>query len=214
MKNNGFKEVEIVYNDESYDTLMRFVSYYNQKKNIISIAKNNRGKKILEVGKGNGFLSDYLKKRGFDIKTFDYNKNVKPDFFGDIKKIENIIDEKFDIITCFEVLEHIKYEDVENVIKQFSQMTNEYLLISVPQCRLFFTLWIDVSVLHNHSFSFNIPIPLKHKFDGEHYWELGKKGYSVKAFRVLLKKYFDLEQEDVHPLNTYHRSFILKKKKI
>lgn len=212
MKINYSKKRKNIFESESYDTLMRFISYYNQKKITIDVIKNDTEKKILEVGKGNGFLSEYLKKRLFNVKTFDNDKSVSPDFIGDIKKIKKVVNKKFDLIACFEVLEHIKYSEVDAVLEQFSFITNDYVIISVPQCRLFFTLWADMNVFHNHSFSFNIPVPLKHVYDGEHYWELGKKDYSIRNFRKLLGKYFFLEKEFVHPLDTYHRFFILRKK--
>ncbi len=202
-----------IYEDEFYDSLSRFVSYYNQKKIIIDIAKKDKEHtKILEVGKGNGLISEYLKQRGYDIKTFDNTDELNPDYIGDITHIQDVVEDKFDIISCFEVLEHIRYRDVENVLKQFSEITENYLLVSLPQYRFSFTLWAEVSFLPKYVLYFDIPfLKKKHKFDGAHYWELGKEGYSLKDFRILLSKFFYLEREFTHPLNAYHRFFILKK---
>ena len=69
-----------------------------------------------------------------------------------------------------------------------------------------------ISVLGFFKKYLRLPFPRKHIFDGEHYWELGKKGYSVSNFKKVLLKFFLIEKEFTDPLDTYHHFFILKKK--
>ena len=61
--------------------------------------------------------------------------------------------------------------------------------------------------------SVKIPFPRKHKFDGEHDWEIGKKGYSLSKIRKILSKYFIVEKEFYPPENMWHYFFILNVKK-
>jgi len=161
------------YVGSNYDSRERFISYFNQKEAVINALENNSCT-VLEVGKGNGFLSDYLKKRNYFIETFDFAEDLKPDYLGDITQIARVVGKKFDVVACFEILEHIKYIDVESTVKQLSSITNKYLLISVPHSSLYLSFWFKINIFKPFSKKINIPFPIKHVFDGEHDWELGK----------------------------------------
>jgi SAM-dependent methyltransferase len=200
------------YKDNLYETPERFISYFNQQKTILDLVKKlNKPSKILEIGKGTGILSWYLKNRGLEVKTFDLADDLSPDYVGDVREISKIISESFDIICAFEILEHIPYKDLDNVFQQFHDLSREYVVISVPQARLYFSFWFKLTKLIPFSAYISLPFPVKHNFDGQHYWELGKAGFSKNSFKNKLKIFFDIESEFVSPLNPYHRIFVLKK---
>lgn len=51
-----------------------------------------------------------------------------------------------------------------------------------------------------------------HKFDGEHYWEIGKTGYPLdRITNNIKKKGFNIERTYRIFENLYHRFFILMK---
>jgi len=51
-------------------------------------------------------------------------------------------------------------------------------------------------------------------FDGQHYWEIGKAGYSLnKIINEIQKTGFKVEKTYRIFENPYHRFFILKKRK-
>ena len=51
-----------------------------------------------------------------------------------------------------------------------------------------------------------------HKFDGEHYWEIGKADYPLnKIIKDIEKAGFKIEKKYRVFEHTYHRFFILKK---
>ena len=197
------------YGSSSHDNLERFISYFNQKKLVTEACKGIDNASILEIGKGNGFLYNYLKNNRYNIKSFDIAEDLNPDYVGDILELEKTVNAKFDIVCCFEVLEHIRYEDLPNILGQMSRVANKKVIISVPQSWLYLSFWIKLPIFRPLMAYLNIPLPLTHKFNGEHYWELGKKGYSLNNFRKLLKNKFSIEDEFTHPLDTYHRYFVL-----
>lgn len=62
------------------------------------------------------------------------------------------------------------------------------------------------------SFSLKIPFPKRHVFNGEHYWEIGKRGYPARRIRAALAKHFAIRKEYVPYEDQYHRFFVLEKK--
>lgn len=200
------------YQIGGYDSESRFLSYFIQKDLVRKSAEEFNTPRILEIGKGNGFLSEYLARNGFTIKTMDIDPDLKPDYVGDINLIQDIVKERFDIIACFEVLEHIRYDNIPSIFQKLASMNPKYIIISVPQARLYLSFWVKMNLFRPFQKYFSIPFPVKHNFDGEHYWELGKRGYSLKNFRAILTKEFAIQKEFTNPLDPYHRFFVLLNK--
>lgn len=66
------------------------------------------------------------------------------------------------------------------------------------------------------SFRQLIQMPLRHRrvhyFDGQHYWEIGKVGYSLKTVINDIREVgFEVEKTYRVFENQYHRFFILKR---
>ena len=89
-----------------YDTKERFISYWHQISEVITINLAP----ILEIGIGNAFVANYLKQRGIDITTMDIDERLKPDRVGSVLSIP-FPDGVFKVVICFEVLEHLAYVD-------------------------------------------------------------------------------------------------------
>jgi len=210
------KQVDKEHYHSTYDSLERFVSYYNQKKLVLEaiekIDSHKSNIKILEIGRGTGFLSSYLKSFDLNIKTLDIAADLKPDYVGNLLNAESLPKEKFEIVCCFEVLEHIKFEDIGKALENLKRLNDGYVIISVPQIRLYSSIWIKLPLLKSKGFSISLPFPLQHIFDGEHYWELGKKNYDRKKFKKLLQELFYIIDGFTHPLDPYHRFFVLTSK--
>jgi hypothetical protein len=61
-------------------------------------------------------------------------------------------------------------------------------------------------------FSISLFLP-KHRFDGQHYWEIGRLGYSLTKIRQILSHStgMDLVRDYLIVENPYHHVFVLKK---
>jgi len=198
------------YFDASYDTKERFISYWHQINEIIAL----KCEKILEIGVGSGFVSKYLKERGVDIVTLDVDERLKPDYTGSVLNMP-FPDDSFDIVACYEVLEHLPYESVPRAFSEISRVSKQYAIFSLPDANKCYRLYLKIPKLVE--FKKLIPIPNIrkpiHKFDGQHYWEIGKAGYPlariVKDAQIhgllLIKTYRVYEWP-------YHRFFVLKKR--
>lgn len=173
------------YANLTYDTKERFISYWHQIKEV----KESGGKHVLEVGVGNGFVSNYLRNSGLNVTTFDIDERLNPDVVGSILEMP-FKENEFDTVTCFEVLEHLPFKDVPKALSELKFIASKKVIISIPDRTLTYKFLVKLPILKLKSLMISIPklLSKKHSFDGQHYWELGKKGYPVSGFKELLVK--------------------------
>ena len=198
---------------EKYDSVYRFISYYQQ---IESIAKTKPAT-ILEIGVGNKTVSNYLKQFGYAVTTCDFDKELKPDVVGDIRKLP-FADNSFDTVAACEILEHLPFSDFEKALSELKRVSKKHVVLSFPYSCAYVESIVKISVpffqkqLH---FSLKLPyffitVQINEK-NKEHYWEMGTRGYSKRDMRKVIRKYFVISHE-FHPmLNSYHYFYILKK---
>lgn len=54
--------------------------------------------------------------------------------------------------------------------------------------------------------------PIKHAFDGQHYWEIGKAGYGLNRVKnIILKSGFKIKKDYIAFEFPYHHFFVLEK---
>lgn len=202
------------YFGSEYLTPNRFMSYYYQ----ILLTMESQPQEILEIGIGNKLLSSYLKNSGLNVKTYDINSALSPDITGDITDIP-LENNSFDTIVAFEVLEHLEWEQSLQAISELARVSSRKVIISVPYYSVTFELILKLplnQLLFKKSFlDFFIRIPLtffKTQMKcPEHFWEIGRKGYSLKRFRNVLSQKFIIEKEVRPMMNPGHYFFILQK---
>jgi ubiquinone/menaquinone biosynthesis C-methylase UbiE len=201
------------YKKSSYNTLYRFVSYYYQIKSIFDLNPNS----VLEIGIGSNLVSNYLKQNNISVKTCDVKKELSPDIICDIRGI-SLPDNSYDLVCAYEVLEHIPFNDFIKSIKEMKRVSKKHVIFSVPYSspyiHLLFTLPYLSRVIKKKYLGllFRLPIYKKHKFNGEHYWELGKRGYPIKRIRQIIKSCDLRINKEFSPLfNKNHYFFILEK---
>lgn len=101
------------------------------------------GKKLLDVGCGNGAFLSFAEKMGYDVTGLDFNRysiEAGKQAFGLEKLYSCTVEdfalkfpsEKFDVITCFEVLEHLdKPNQFMQTLKGLLK-SQGYIAMSVP----------------------------------------------------------------------------------
>lgn len=194
----------------AYDTKRRFCSYWHQIQESIAL----KPERMLEIGIGNSFVSRYLKERGLNIVTLDFNKQLIPDIAGSILNLP-FVAESFDLVTCFQVIEHLPFNDLPQALSEMFRVSKVFALLStidrsrVLCCRLSVPLIGEIQRL--------IPLPNlvkpRHKF-GRHYWEIGEDGYSLNRIKKEIKTTgFETVRTYRVFENPNHRFFILRKKR-
>ncbi len=204
---------DIYFSDDYFDKYQLF-SLSEQINLLYKYSKFIENPKILEVGKGNGFVSDFFKKANFDFKTFDINENLNPDIVGNILELDTLIDFKPDLILCSEVLEHIEFDFFEKSLQILSLVSNKYIIITLPEFKKFFGLNMQIRIPKLKVFS----IPLFMKTRGNkvlgsgHFWEIDyDKNSKRENIEKIIKKYFTIIEKDKFHTSPYHNFYVLEK---
>ncbi len=201
------------YFRKKYDDLGRFISYFYQ----VDLLTDTDAKTVLEIGKGNGTFSDYLKKFGYQVTTCDFDKDLNPDVVADVRKMP-LADNSFDAVTAFEILEHLPFEDFPKALAELKRVSKKHVVISLPYRSTGFEFvfkFPGVRTLFRKLFlNFFIRIPLKFggiKVSGQHYWEIDLWNFRLSKVRAEIAKHFRIVKEVRPVMNHYHYFFVLEK---
>lgn len=197
------------YFNQEYDNKNRFISYWHQINEIFKLPHET----VLEIGIGNGFVSKYLRERGVNIVTLDIDKRLKPDIVGSVLDIPFQAN-SFQIVACYELLEHLPYRDTAKALSEISRVSKQYIILSLPDVNIVYRIYIHIPKIGEIKKLIPLPRIKKpiHRFDGEHYWEIGKAGYPLKRIIGDMQKH-GLKLERTYRVYEmpYHRFFILRK---
>lgn len=195
------------YRSSNYGDLARFASYYYQIKSVTKLHPES----ILEIGVGDKVFGSYIKNNtDITYTSIDIARDLEPDVVGSVEHMP-LADNSFDVVVCAEVLEHLPFEKLERSLQEIQRVTKKYAVISLPHFGPPVKFLLKVPFLPELTFSIKIPFYKKHIFNGEHYWEIGKKGYPARLVRSVLSEKFKIVDEFVPFENQYHHFFILEK---
>lgn len=196
------------YSFGSYAHPDRFASYFYQLKELHEV----RPTSVLEVGVGDAVIGNYIRDNTPAIKytSIDVASDVNPDVIGSVLDLP-FEDKTHDVVCAFEVLEHIPFESFEKALSEMARVARTHVMISVPHFGPPIKFLLKIPFIRELACAWKIPYHPRHVWNGQHYWELGKKGYSPKAVRSIMSRYGDVVKEYVPFENQYHHFFILKK---
>lgn len=215
MNNNNYQIQEVEdshYTAPVYDSRDHWISYWYQ----IDAIKRSGAKKILEIGPGTGTTTAYLRSQlNLDVTTFDYDSRIKADIQGDIREIGGLIAENsYDAVLAFEILEHIPFDNIPNVLEQIACITRRHFLVSVPHRG-------NPIQIRIHAWRFNFVLSRKFifpwrnnlwEYDGMHYWEIGAKQYPLQRVVQAMEQDFEIKSHYFCPDYSYHYFFECEKK--
>jgi hypothetical protein len=186
---------------------------------------------VLEIGGGtnlNRHIFKYLDKN-IDYKVCDVNAEYKPDYLCDFQNLE--LNNQFDMVCAFQILEHNSLENLENMLKKMRSLSKKFVLFSVPfngqvlsvninfrlfgRAFYFSKTFVSKTITTKNTDTKKIEQRVKKnpkkKYD-PHYWEVGRKEMSKLKFDSLLKKLnFKIVKEYYNEIFPYHLFYLLKK---
>lgn len=197
------------YSFLSYSFPGRWVSYFHQINESLLVRPDS----ILEIGTGDGVYRNYiLNNTNILYKNLDIASDLNPDIVGSVDNIP-LENNSFDLVCAFEVLEHLPFEKFEKSLSELKRVSKNYVIISLPHFGPPLKLSFKIPFLKEVKLSFKIPFYIKHVFDGQHYWEIGKTGYSSSKIKKIIKSHFLLIKDFVPFENQYHHFYVLKNEK-
>lgn len=195
------------YYSQKYNDKFRWLNYWYQINEVLGLKPN----KVLEIGGGNRTVSDYLKRSGVKVVSLDVDNELEPDVVGSVTDLNMFRDNEFDAVLCAQVLEHLPFENFQKALTEIKRITQN-IVLSLPHCGPYFKLNYHLPLVGEKTLMFKISGLNKNKFSGEHYWEIGERGYPLDRIKQVINS---LDLEIVKTFLTkerpFQRFFIIKK---
>ncbi|HEY4528225.1 MAG TPA: hypothetical protein VJJ48_00155 [Candidatus Paceibacterota bacterium] len=208
-------ERALKYKDSSYITPRRWSSYAVQVREVMFL----KPERILEIGPGNHIVNNILKGMGYDVETIDVDSRINPDQIGSITDEAVIarLKDRFDLTLACQIFEHLEYGDFLKAADSLKTVTPT-MVMSLPYTEInskFFQFVLKIPGIKKISFSSKIiHKPIEHQFNGEHYWEIGKKGYPLSRVKNDLESLgWKIAKDFLNPDNPFHYFFVLSHEK-
>lgn len=193
------------YDFPRYMVKRRWASLWHQVDEIIKC----QPKTVLEIGKGSGLLGVLLKHYGIDYQSVDVDPELKPDYVAPIINLP-VADDSFDVVGCFQILEHMPYSDFQKAISEIARVSKRYVIISLPDAKRLWVYSFDLPKIGRVSLKIPKPTlrPKHHVFDGQHHWEINRAGYSLRKVTQDIEDN-GLKVDKTYRVveHTYHRFF-------
>lgn len=208
------KQVDVShYEFKKYISKKRWSSMWHQIDEVLALKPES----ILELGPGPGVFKALCENFGMRVKTLDIDSHLKPDFIASVLDMP-FEDDSYSVVCAFQMLEHLPYEDSMKAFSEIVRVAKKQVIISLPDANKVLRFCFDLPRIGE----FNIHFPIifynnrKHIFDGEHYWEINKKGYSLSRVMGDIKALselsgFSLQKSYRVPEFPYHRFFLISK---
>jgi SAM-dependent methyltransferase len=194
----------VVYNKKA-----RWASYWHQVTEVL----RTDARSCLEIGTGSGVVKRILTGMGVEVTSVDIDDDLSPDLIGDVRALPCEAG-SFDVVLASQVLEHIPWPDVPTALSELHRVSRSHSVVSLPQAGVNVGLALGVHVMrffNDRGWSFHLGTPWRHRFDGQHHWEVGARGTGRRAVRELFAKSFEIDHEYTVPEMPYHRFYVLAK---
>lgn len=197
------------YQFRSYLSPAHWSSYWVQLDSVLE----SRPATALIVGVGDGVVPRYLTDQGVRVDTLDVDPALKPTFVGDLGTFRAPEGRRYDVVLCCQVLEHLPFERLPEAMDRLLCLTDR-LIVSLPYSHVALArLELRAPVVKYFRVAVCIPKFWKRwRYDGQHHWELGTRGFGLRMFRRWLRMRSEILAEYSSFSNPYHRFFVLKRR--
>lgn len=201
------------YADSSYSNWQRITSYFLQ----VQLQRHLQVRSVLEIGTGDGFVTQALRQMGVETKTLDLNPDLNPDIPGSVEAIP-VPDGSFDAVNCCQVLEHLPFDRFRPSLEEVRRVAKRYLVLSLPDTRFFCELGLKIPGVQHLAMQCSVPryinreVPNSCKQCG-HHWEIGYAGTSfTQVKRAILDAGWHCTRVLRNTHNPWHCFFVCAKR--
>jgi hypothetical protein len=154
---------------------------------------------ILVIGPGQGLDTAVFRWRGYDVTTFDIDDTFRPDVVGSCHEMRMFADRQFDVVIASHVLEHLPVSFLDPAVAELSRVAGHalvYLPVAGRAVDFRFrpgVLGIDLSVVLDMVPFWRRPDGVTPRYSaGQHYWELGMRGFRKRDVLERFARHFDV----------------------
>jgi SAM-dependent methyltransferase len=176
--------------------LSNFVNAYYQYRDLSSFKDATS---VLVIGPGQGLDTQIFRWRGYQVTTFDIDQTFDPNVVGSVNDMSMFSDKQFDVAIASHVLEHLPVPYLDSALSEIARVSKKSIIYLPVAGRHFqFRLIpgiknIDFSIIVDIFNWFHRPDGITARYcAGQHYWELGMRGYSISDIERYFKKYFEI----------------------
>jgi len=184
----------------------RFAAYTYQIKEIL----DSGARSVLEIGPGNGVVTYVLRQAGIHVDTLDHDGALRPDFVASVLDLP-FSSNSYDAVLCCQVLEHLPWEDFRKAMQNISEVAKTTIILSFPHVSRYYYLYFNLPKIRNRKITFDFPLNVPMKFDGEHYWEIGKGVTERDILSIFKDISLKIEKSYRIPEHMYHHLYCLSK---
>lgn len=190
-----------------------FKSYYYQVKEVLKLNPTS----VLVIGQGDNIVPNILRsfvKKQIRVDTFDVIEDMNPTYVGDVRQIDEIVKDKYDVVLCCEVLEHLPFNEFVSCLQKISKVQRKGLVLSLPV----FGLSGYIKIWGPKWFRFTIIIAIRYFFGkkvncDQHYWEINDgNGVKLKDVVNAIEQDYAIKSRYRVKDQPYHMFFVLKTK--
>lgn len=179
--------------------LSTFVNGYYQVRDVTDLPDCRR---MLLIGPGQGLVVPIFRWRGYSVETFDIDETFSPDHLGSVHDLSRFADRQFDVIIASHVLEHLAEPYLDAALAELARV-GRYSVIYLPVAGRSAAVRLEPGVLNidwqlrvNVFNYFARPDGVTRRYaGGEHYWEVGRRGFRARDVRKRMEQFFAILRE-------------------
>ncbi|HYO79197.1 MAG TPA: methyltransferase domain-containing protein [Thermoanaerobaculia bacterium] len=198
--------------------LVNFVNAYYQYRDVQSCGPGV--KRLLIVGPGQGLDTAVFKWMGYEDVNFYLDETFHPDVIGSVHELNMFRDGEFDAVIASHVLEHLAVPYLDKSLAELARVAR-YSIVYLPVHGRHAQLRVMPGV-RGLNLSFVVDIfNYFHKPDGvtprymqgQHFWEIGMRGFRMKDVRARLEKQFEILNVYRNPEWAMSQNYVLKSRR-